>query len=183
MKIKAPFHIKPFGGRNGSRWLYLRDSLGHILQALPMWKEAKSMYALRSIPGETNDCTVLAVAAASGLDYKTVWQAAHEAGRKPRGGFYCRRIIAKLADQGHLKDTDSVFMYDNSRWKRGPRRTTRPYPTLSEVMPLMEKGSYVVETSDHAFAVKDGIVYDGQRVKLRYRVQRIQEVQSPSTKV
>lgn len=57
-----------------------------------------------------------------------------------------------------------------------PRRYGSPYPTLRGVMPLMEKGRYIVETRNHAFAVVDGVVYDGIKSRPLLRVVSIYEV-------
>lgn len=51
------------------------------------------------------------------------------------------------------------------------------YPTLAEVLPLLSKGRFILETRNHALAIVDGVVYDqGSKIKARARIVTIFEV-------
>lgn len=96
---------------------------------------------------ESNDCAVRATALASDLPYEQVHQLYTEHGRKPRKGTLVatmRAVINKLA-------SDNTFIsYSAYRVK----------PTLKQFMEENPKGSWVICRRAHAFALKDGVVYD-----------------------
>lgn len=119
---------------------------------------------------ESKDCTVRAIAAALRIPYAKAHEAARLAGRRMRKGFWPDRILKSMG----VEFTESR-MYDEKRAKAGNYRTS-PYPTLSQVLPLLSEGRYILDTRNHAFAVVDGVVYDGSRLKLRQRIQNIYEV-------
>lgn len=121
-------------------------------------------YDCKRAQNETNDCTVLAVASAIGLDYLTAHTLAAQAGRVARKGFFSSRILKEAQRTGWIAGYTQTKMYDGARLQKnhtyGAYRGSSPYPTLAQVMPLLAKGRYVLETGNHAFAVVDGVIYD-----------------------
>lgn len=112
---------------------------------------------------ETNDCTVLAVASATGLDYLTSHTLAAQAGRQPRRGFHSHRILKEAVRCGWINGYSEVSTYHvQNAPKHGTYHSSSPYPTLAQVLPLLSKGRYVLETQSHAFAVVDGVIYDNR---------------------
>lgn len=119
---------------------------------------------------ESKDCTVRAIAAALRIPYAKAHEAARLAGRRMKRGFWPDRILKSMG----VSFTEAR-MYDEKRAKCGSWRTS-PYPTLSQVLPLLSKGQYILDTRNHAFAVVDGVIYDGSRLRLRQRIQSIFEI-------
>jgi hypothetical protein len=136
---------------------------------------------------EANDCTIRALMSALDIPYLTAHSLGQEAGRVNRKGFWTRKLLKKAKANGYVKAYQETFMYDESRLRVVKenneysgrtylRLRGQPYPTLRAVMPLMAKGRYIVEFRAHAFAVVDGVVYDGQRLAPLKRVISIFEV-------
>lgn len=70
-----------------------------------------------------------------------------------------------------------VNMYEPSRIKgQWDNNRKSPYPTLAQVMPLLQQGRYILESHNHALAVVEGDVFDGPRLRLRTRIQTIYEI-------
>ncbi len=137
---------------------------------------------LREIKDETNDCTVRAVSAATGLTYLNAHGLAKLAGRHSKKGFWTDKILREAKANGILDYTKS-YMFDMAKLTKsiksgwGKISHGSPYPTLAQVLPLLSKGRFILETRKHALAVVDGVVYDqGSKLKARYRVVTIFEV-------
>lgn len=94
---------------------------------------------------ERNDCTVRAVAIATGTPYDKVHAELEWRGRRPGQGF-------PLTSEGHLKD----FGFK-------PYYIPRPQgvkPRLSTVVSHVQKGRFIVQTRAHVFAIVDGVAFD-----------------------
>ena len=117
---------------------------------------------------ESRDCTVRAVAAALSIPYSNAHDAAREAGRRMRRGFWSERILKAM----NIEFTETR-MYDDKKAKGGS--CTSGYPTLAQVMPLLKSGRYILDTRNHSFAVVDGVVHDG-RPRPTQRIHTIFEV-------
>lgn len=121
---------------------------------------------------ESKDCTVRAVAAALGIHYAKAHEAARVAGRKMKHGFWPERILKALG----IEFTETS-MYDKNRAKCSEYGTySTSYPTLSQVLPLLKSGRYILDTRNHSFTVVDGVIYDGSRMRLRQRIHSIFEI-------
>lgn len=143
-------------------------------------------HALRTIPTESKDCSVIAVTAATGLPYAQVHAIAKKAGRIDRDGFWSQKILGAMEKEGLLSFT-TVSMYDEKKcntpqYNSGYHtRRQPPYPTLAEVLRKFPSGKLVLETRNHAFAVVDGVVMDNrQKVKARYRIMDVFVVKPPN---
>lgn len=128
--------------------------------AIP-FKQANA-YVLRGMIRERNDCTVRAVATATGKPYHEVHAAAARAGRKQFGGFHTEAVLRYAGvtySRINTRPLASQRMVESGRasWRYGNKSIA---PTLSQIMPLLQKGRYVVTTYSHAFAVIDGVVHD-----------------------
>ena len=115
----------------------------------------------RSIDTEINDCTVRATTLASGLDYLKVHDSFKKAGRVARRGCTLRTI------EGAFKELK--FTYEENKYYTNS--TTKGCPTLARFCKEEgSKGNWVVIRRGHAFAVKDGVVYDGHKQGSRVRI-------------
>lgn len=94
---------------------------------------------------ESNDCAVRATVIATGKSYYEVHRAYFEKGRQHRKGVMLATIKAVLHDivEGDIK----IFQAAKK-------------PTLFRFLKDNPKGNWVICRRGHAFAVKDGVVYD-----------------------
>lgn len=179
MKIKPPFTLKV----EGAAWIYLRNQQDVVCQYIPFHRlqfplidTTKTRKAIDS-KIDSRDCTVRAFASATSTSYLSAHHLAKMAGRAFHKGFWSARILKKAKEEGLLDFTES-FMYDKKKAaKFGYGYHSSYYPTLLQVMPLLMKGRYILETHSHAFAVVDGVIYDqGSKLKVRARIKTIFEV-------
>ena len=98
---------------------------------------------------ESNDCAVRATAIASGLPYDKVRDLYAKYGRKPKHGVVVATIRCVLRDI--CKDA-TYISYANYK--------TRYRPTLNQFIKDRPNGNWIICRLGHAFAVKDGVVYD-----------------------
>lgn len=113
--------------------------------------------------GETKDCTVKALTAATGLDYGTVHKALADQGRKPRKGCHVFQMQAAAKALGFTmtrRDRNSYRAKTMTTAARDPR---------------MRAGSLICETSGHVAAVINGEVIDWTAGR-RHRIQGVYEV-------
>lgn len=104
-------------------------------------------------PGQYHDCTVRALAIVTGMDYDLVYDILAKAGRKPCQGFEVERWIRRhkgLVLGGRFVESKLVR----------PRALT---PITFNF--LYPQGRYLVSTTNHTWAVLDGVHYDLWRVK------------------
>jgi hypothetical protein len=136
---------------------------------------------------ESNDCAVRAVAASTGYSYDDCHAFLALHGRKPRRGTSTALILNERKAEGQFPELGFCVTHvggqfppatvrdngdklsDGGTWFRGTLRSfCRRFPT----------GSYLVCVSQHALAVKDGIILDHtfsdlRRVRNAWRVERI----------
>ena len=114
----------------------------------------------RYMPGETNDCTVKALVHATGIPYSEAHSVMAAVGRPYRRGGPIvkgmRRLMATNPQWLFERDEETV-----ARW---------PKPTLAQWLRTHRTGVFIVITRDHAFTVRDGIVYDNFRTGMRRRI-------------
>lgn len=111
-------------------------------------------YAAGRVPGDTNDCGVRAVAVACAVDYHAAHAALEALGRKRRKGTHWG---AMLKAARALAGTEPALLAGTEPTRHGwhPMRVT-----LSRFVRDNPRGSFVLWTISHAFAVVDGVVYD-----------------------
>ena len=117
---------------------------------------------------ELNDCAVRATSIATELDYKAVHSVFAKHGRKPRKGTYIATMMAVAKEL----NKDSTFIS-----YLGTRSCASYAPTLSKFIKDNPTGHWVICRRNHAFAVKDGVVYDahksqaGSRCRVLYAIK------------
>lgn len=112
---------------------------------------------------ESNDCTVRATAIALDKDYKEVHSYYASKGRKPRRGCVIATVKAVCSE---LAENFSPMQYIHE-------------PTVSQFIRENPTGHWVVIKRGHAFAIKNGVVYDmhkscagaKSRVKFAFKVK------------
>ena len=92
---------------------------------------------------ETNDCTVKAVAIATGISYERVHEAFKKVGRKDREGCSTWKVEIAMTNLGFKAEK-------LKEWKGKTAKT----------LDLPRKDNYIVFTCNHALAVKFGLVKD-----------------------
>jgi hypothetical protein len=134
---------------------------------------------------ESNDCTVKALAIATGKTYEQAHGALALRGRNFRKGttmdvfwlaasdlgftkkeVYCRFF----SDRGHYlsSDNEKATKYRRSRWAKGK--------TIKSIKPhLPKRGVYLIETSDHILCVRAGQVHDWADDR-RHRIVKVHHI-------
>lgn len=115
-------------------------------------KQSTSYSAKATVPGETKDCHVRALALVLGISYDESHQIHKEEGRvdgKPT--FYS--TSQKISTRFGL----APVRYENTKYGRDGD------PTIKQFVWDHPKGKYLVHRSGHAFAVIDGVVHDWNR--------------------
>lgn len=103
---------------------------------------------------ERNDCTVGAVANATGLSYNEAHERLKAHGRKDKRGcrFFKEFVKTKLSDF-------DIEIQDHKI-------------TVGQFMKMKPIGSYIISTKNHAFCIKDGYIVDnhlsGQKKKIQW---------------
>ena len=131
----------------------------------------------KSMEGEDNDCSVLAVSAAFEIPYDTAHKFAElNWGRKKKQGAITRNIIDTM------NQVTAVTPLFNKRAESAP--VINEYPTKKGVIKCKSKlgtfakknptGTYFVLVRSHATIVKDGIILDnyapGSTVKFAWKI-------------
>jgi len=109
---------------------------------------------------ETNDCTVRALASASGMHYEKAHALLKKNGRKDRCGarFYTMQKAYNEANfslhsvHGTTNQAKYVARITSTKAQEGI--------TLGKLLPRLTKGSFIVNVTSHAIAVVDGKVLD-----------------------
>lgn len=96
-------------------------------------------------PKSKNDCTVRAYAEAFDLPFDTVYDMFARAGRKPHNGFNIQSILTQ---------------HKNVVWFSFPAEKGIKRWTPDQFCFYFDKGTYILRTARHVFAVKDGNIYD-----------------------
>ena len=134
---------------------------------------------------ERNDCTVKALAIATGKTYEqahgalalrgrnfrkgttmsTVWKAARDLGFTEKEVF-CRHFSERVHHFPEHKDR--AAKYRRSRWAKGKTiKSIKPY--------LPKRGAYLIETSSHILCVRAGEVHDWTSER-RHRIVKVHHI-------
>tara|TARA_R100001463_G_scaffold2401_5_gene10161 strand:- start:2030 stop:2419 length:390 start_codon:yes stop_codon:yes gene_type:complete len=125
----------------------------------------QSILAEKKAIQDTNDCTVIAVAIATGKSYKEVHEVFRLSGRKPKRGcttWMVEKVLFRLGY--HVEKLET--------W-RG-----KTCATLS----LPRQNNYIAFTTDHALAVKFGLIKDWTDGK-RNRIKEVWEISAKYRKI
>lgn len=136
----------------------------------------KSYQALAITEGEDNDCSVRAVSAATGEDYKKVLALFNANGRMPRKGTpneLTMRMIVQLGFKWNFVSCESFN--PPARAARGKHGITSHHP---DRFPHMWKGrgNFICWNRKHMWAIVDGVNFDWSRGKA-LRIYRIIKVE------
>lgn len=112
---------------------------------------------------ERRDCTVIALAAVTGLPYPRCHAALKAAGRKDRRGVPFRQVVQKVA-------RDVGYSFSQVCRSGSLRRFVRQNP----------QGAFYVTIRGHAFAVLDGVIHDSVRPRLGSIIRRAWRVEPPT---
>ena len=100
----------------------------------------------RTVKGEANDCSVTALATATGVGYAKAWQTLRELGREKRCGVF-NSLIRKAA---------TVLGFSATEWQ-----PAKPI-TLARFIKVHKRGRFIVYTKNHAISVVDGKMFDAR---------------------
>ena len=127
---------------------------------------------------ENSDCTVRAIATATGRPYSEAYHFMAQAGRKPGKGANFHGAIYRA-----MRTVGNVLGYkfeDMGGFKRA-----RGLKTALERNPALRKGTWVLQQPRHVCTLKDGKIldsFDSSRKEIRgaYRVTRIYNKKTPA---
>jgi hypothetical protein len=111
---------------------------------------------------ELNDCTVRALANATGLTYESSHELLAESGRKQYKGHYIHTLYDAIVSKG-------VWVKDCAAGKVSTI-------TVARFISENPTGSYICLIRGHVFAVVDGVVHDSFRCRPGARVRRYWKV-------
>lgn len=114
---------------------------------------AYTTHLIRYAMDEKNDCTVRALATATGMEYNKAHAILREHGRRARTG---------------VRITPLVNAYRAAMGVEHQRLTTPP--TLRRFTEDHNTGTWIVRLSNHVFVLKDGVQYDMEHNGPRRRV-------------
>lgn len=138
-----------------------------------------------SFPRENYDCTVKALVAATGFTYNEAHALAEKHGRCFGGGMNNPKIESMLMSLNSRPEFEVSKLYvEPSTWgSKGGRRARRHggITVVKFLATLPSKGSFYLTSTQHAFAVVDGVVLESnhrlqRRAKMdgAYRIRRIE---------
>lgn len=126
--------------------------------------------------GETNDCTVIAIAAVAGISYETSHRLLAKVGRKPRKGTTIFAVKKALSSAG--------LSFKEVYNKKNP--SLKEYPWMARIKTMKDAGTlidffakdkrFLIFTSSHVAAAKDGKVLDYTKER-RHRPLSIYEIE------
>ncbi|MBK1671093.1 hypothetical protein CKO28_24095 [Rhodovibrio sodomensis] len=105
-------------------------------------------------PRQRNDCTVRALAVATGVSYDAAYDELKAAGRKASRKFRFREWASK-SRLGGCAFAWEAFPAVKGQKRMNPERFCRERP----------HGTYILKTAKHVFAVVDGVVIDEEPVR------------------
>lgn len=120
---------------------------------------------------EYRDCTVTAVATAFNLHYNEAHDFMSQwCERKNRRGVYFKTAF----EGSHLWYKTTEIPYKGSRWDGDYNKENNI--TVGQFLEQNPTGTFIVLVRGHAFAIKDGVVYD-HYLKLKRHIIRVYRVE------
>lgn len=130
--------------------------------------------AMRTVPRETNDCTVRALAAAANISYDQAHATMAKHGRKfGQGTYHDTQVNAYEEHGGELR---AIFGTTKGAKYRADKVENVPHVagiTLGKLMEKIPMGRFVCIMTGHAFAIVDRQLADGGPLKTGTRIQAI----------
>jgi hypothetical protein len=112
-------------------------------------------------PGnDTNNCTVIALSAVSGMPYPEAYNICRAAGRRDRKGMYTHQLI-KHFNENHSSKGKFQHIRMNDKGRMSLNQFVSNYP----------KGHFYLRKRGHAFVVSNGVVLDMSIEKLGKKTQ------------
>lgn len=129
---------------------------------------------LRTVPRETNDCTVRALAAAARIPYEVAHATMAKHGRKQFKGTYHETQVKAYAEHGG----ELRAICGSTRGARYRSRNSDNVPhvdgiTLGKLLERIPMGRFVCIVDGHAFAIIDRQLADGSPLRAGTRIQAI----------
>lgn len=130
---------------------------------------------LRTVAGETNDCTVRALAAAADIHYSLAHLLMAKHGRKPRKGTYHETQVKAYTEAGG-RLAAIVGNTKGARYRARMVEDAVPHlkgMTLKTFLESTPTGRFVCIMRGHAFAVVEGKLADAGPLRAGVRIQAI----------
>lgn len=129
---------------------------------------------MRTVPRETNDCTVRALAAAAGISYDQAHATMAKHGRKfAKGTYHETQVKAYEEHGGELR---AIFGTTKGAKYRANKTEDVPHVegiTLGKLLERIPMGRFVCIMTGHAFAIVNRQLADGGPLKAGTRIQAI----------
>jgi hypothetical protein len=109
---------------------------------------------------ETRDCTVRALASASGMHYDNAHALLKKHGRKNRCGAFFGTMLRAYNEAGFVLDSVHGTTGAARCAARISNRKADDGITLAKILPKLAFGEYIVNTTGHAVAVVNGKIID-----------------------
>jgi len=152
------------------------------------WLRAKGGH-----PDESRDCSVRALATATGLPYAEAHAVMAASGRLPKQAWWTDRGLKFLAELGVIKfeevklidwsdRAESKALFRSYELDKGDvydrrQRSRFKAVTIGALLRRLPAGHYVCHTRDHAFALIDGVVHDGRAPGLNTAIEQCWRVE------
>lgn len=137
-------------------------------------RAAVDTLALRTVPRETNDCTVRALAAAANIDYSLAHRLMAKHGRQfGQGTRHECQLKAYTEAGGELR---AIFGHDKGAKYRARLSPDVPHVegiTLKVLLEQIPMGRFVAIVRQHAFAIIDRQIADSGALKAGTRINAI----------
>jgi len=134
---------------------------------------------------ERNDCTVKALAIATGKTYEEAHGAMALRGRNFRKGTTMSTVFLALSDLGftkkevfcrHFSERDHRYPPDQEKAKKYRRSRWAKGKTMKSISPhLPKRGAFLIETSTHLLCVRAGEVHDWTSDR-RHRIVKVHHI-------
>ena len=134
---------------------------------------------------ERNDCTVKALAIATGKTYEQAHGALALRGRNFRKGTTMSAMFLAASDLGftkkeiycrHFSERDHLFAPDKERAKKMRRTRWAKGKTIKSIKPYLPKrGAFLIQTSTHVLCVRAGEVHDWTSDR-RHRIVKVHQI-------
>ena len=141
---------------------------------------------------ETNDCTVKALAIATGKTYEQAHGALALRGRNFRKGTTLSTMFLALSDLGFtheeiyrraFADSEHLYPPDKERAKKMRRTRWAKGRTMKSIQPhLPKRGVFLISTSSHVLCVRAGQVHDWTSNR-KHRITHVHHIRKKSAGV
>lgn len=129
---------------------------------------------MRTVPRETNDCTVRALMAAAGISYNEAHETMRRHGRINRHGTRHDTQVAAYAEHGG--ELRAIFGSTKGARYRANKSDNVPHVdgiTLGTLMKEIPMGRFICIMRGHAFAIVNRQLADGGALRAGTRIQAV----------